>query len=210
MTKNRIFLLCFVCSLSLCACDDDDDAVPSANHGVSGSKALNTLSQEEVDRICEDNRERAAALAASSPVIRDSLQLGCTILGLASTLNGGTKAECESNRDECIQSLSRFVGDAGPAPQGQNAISLPCPSAVTLAQCDASVSDLDACTNARLTAYQNIIQEASSAMNAISCNNAGQAFDAGIFTPTGELNIQFEPTDACTSLFQQCPLAVLF
>ncbi len=210
MSGNRIFILCFVFCLSLCACDDDDDAVPSANHGVSGSKALNTLSQEEVDRICEDNRERAAAVTASSPLLRDSLQIGCTIVGLASTLNSGTKAACESARDQCIQSLSRFAGDAGNAPQSLNAIALPCPPAVTLAQCNATVSDFNACTNARLTAYQNVIQEASSAMNAISCDSAGQPFDAGVFTPTGELDIRIQPPEACTSLLQQCPGAVLF
>lgn len=210
MNENRVFLLCFVIFLSLGACDDDDDAIPSSNHGVLGSKELSTLTQEEVDSICADNRERAAALTASSPLIRDSLRISCTIAGLASTLNGGTKTECESTRDQCIQSFSSFAGDSGVTPQGQNIIELPCPPAVTLTQCNASVADFDACTNARLTDYKNAIQEVAAAMDDISCNNAGQPFDTGVFTPTGDLNIRIQQTETCNSLLQQCPGAALF
>ena len=119
--------------MSLCACGDDDDSVPSVNHGISGSKELNTLTQEEIDRICKDNRERAARLTDSSSVMRDSLQLGCTIVGLASTVNRGTKAECESNRDQCIQRLNRITDDSNPPPRNRYAIELPCPPAMTRA-----------------------------------------------------------------------------
>jgi hypothetical protein len=209
MTEYRVFLICFIISLSLYACGDDDNSFTSANHGVSGDKELNTLTQEEVDQICEDNRERAADLTASSPVIRDSLQLGCTIVGLATTLNNGTKAQCESTKDDCIQTLNRFIGDAGPVSQIQNTIALPCPPAITLAQCDALVADLDACTNERLTAYRNALREADSAMNSISCNNAGQPFDTSVFDMSGQLDIQIQLPEACTELLRQCPGAVL-
>lgn len=210
MTENRILLLCFICFLSFGACDDDDDGIPPATHGVSGGKELNTLTQEEVNQICEDDRNRTVETIDSSTLMSDPVRIGCTIAGLVYSANGGTKTECESARDQCIQRLNRFVADAGPAPPVETMVELPCPPVETLARCNASVSDFDACTNARLTAYQNALNEATAAANEISCNNAGQPFESDVFTATGEFNIRIQLPEACTSLVQQCPGTIAF
>ncbi|MBN1654363.1 MAG: hypothetical protein JXA30_11390 [Deltaproteobacteria bacterium] len=211
MTEKRIVLFCYMGVMILGACDGDDkNAASSPNHGVSGRKPLSSLTQEEIDEICEDNRERAGTLLASSPVIRDTPRVICTIAGLAFTINGGTKAECETTRNRCLETADRIVGDAGPALENALDIGLFCPTAASLAQCDVDVSLVDACTDARIAAYQRVIQETASLMNAISCDNAGQPFDAGVFIETGRTEIRIEPPNECSSLIQQCPGASLF
>jgi hypothetical protein len=207
MTKALVFVGC-VAMIVATACGSESQIVdPGTNHGVASDKEISSLTQGDLDKICQDVQTRVSAVVTSAFSGENIARTFCTVTGLLYTVNNGTVAQCETRRDQCIQNLRTWFGDAGATSTDAGTTATSCPSTANFTQCDALVSEVDACTDAQVAAYQS----ASATINAISCDNAGKPIDAGVFG-TSTLITSFTPDAgfACNSLYQKCPSAALF
>jgi len=193
MANNLVKIVCLLSILAPLGCGGDDD------NGPSSSKQLNTLNQQEIDSLCKNNVDRIMALYDDPGYRQAYTNITCTQIGL---VRASTKEQCETARDQCITTLQRMA-DAGVFDIDLNTST--CPTASTLNACDVTVGELNRCTAAALGYYQDEANAFIRTASAITCDLAGQPFDAGTTGVITDSDAVTADIPECADLYEKCP-----
>lgn len=172
--------------LALAGCGDDGEGSGggSVTTGLPEDKMLADVTAAEAQDVCES----LAASSANAISEADLARLPCTIAALSSPANlmsdgmGGVtvdRAACEESVSSCLEAAPE------PAPSDD------CDAGTlmaSLADCDATAAELEACLNASLPQIRSLLAQ-------INCN-----VDLNAGPPSG-----FEEPAACKALDMKCP-----
>lgn len=225
---NKIKLVLGVLVLAcvgLTGCSSDSDG-PS--HGVSQSKQLNNLTQPEIDKICEDIDSRMSdAYKRLSPEnfgsAMDDEGIICTAQAVGITqMMEGTTDDCENRKQECLDDFDQWddseqeQDDMSSDEYEDDDVTVECSTTDELAECEATVGEIDACFNAILSEMKKVANqledardEIEAALKKISCNNLdvdleemeSSSFDSSDIDDIPEL----EDIPECQKVNEQCP-----
>lgn len=191
-------------SIGLTGCSSGDGG--GASHGVSPSKTLNSLSQQEIDKICDSIERQMKSSAESAQSLMDNADFMCTMRAVGTALiTQGTTADCESEKQDCLEQTqemeSETYSDDSSSDEDDSGIN--CVTTDDVSECEATVGDIDACFNTLFSEMSNAIKQAKSAMSKISCNNLDDENmsmeDMDIDEP------EMEDVPECQALFDECP-----
>ena len=140
MIKN--YLAFFTCLFALVNCGGDDS---SNGSGVSKSKKINEVTNEEAKQLCQSYSSDFADIAKSS----------CTFEGL---MVSSTKDACEQIKSACIAQINQG-SDAGADASG---VECDGTDMTDMANCTTTVGDFESCMNSLV-----------SFMKGLSCSSAG-------------------------------------
>jgi hypothetical protein len=174
---------------------------------VSNDKQLSALTQEELDKICKNYDDQITSeITPLIPTDESTIRAYCTALGLMSTMSGGTKAACESSRDQCVVASSSDAGVTGA--QDAGASTSGCWKIGDFAGCTATVTELNACNTASINAYKESIEGMKATWGSLTCDNAGQPLDPSVLNELTNQNTS-ENADAgipeCDVVDKKCP-----
>jgi len=166
-----LFSLAFCFALGCDSGDDDDGGTVKAGTVELGSDEaeVSTLGADDVAAVCDKYEEAGAEVA---------LKLGCGILG-SFALMEGSKEDCEAAVDACM---------AG-AEEGESECLI---NEDKLADCTATIGEIEACMNATL----KVTEEAA---NAVSC-----ALPTDLTTGGGEGG-EAQTIASCDTVKEKCP-----
>jgi hypothetical protein len=176
------------------------------SHGVSESNKVDSLNQKQIDAICTDFQKRVTD--AWDPIINlaQDGDLRCTIQALAMTeLTGGNSTDCQSAKQRCTEALSQTA--QRPENNSNNntvgAFTPNCGTPSTYAACEATVADIDACTNSFIKAINENVDNIQSAINSISCNNVGK--EGEIINTILSSQPRIPNVSQCQTIENKCP-----
>jgi hypothetical protein len=169
-----------------CGEDSSGSAPPSARFstGLAPERAVSDLSVAESKQTCE--QFKAAGNQRLSPdVLRNGF---CEAFAMAAT---SSRDECESQKSSCVADGDQ--GIAGQLDDGFTGASLDCEQAeANLAQCNATVGELETCLNDVFDSVLDLFAQ-------FSCDKAGSM--SGPSLPS----LQPEPPARCVRLQDTCP-----
>lgn len=165
---------------------DDDDSSGEFSTGINPSTLLSDVTAEQKAAACEKVSTTFEANFSEEKVVRTI----CTILG---AIGADTKADCETQRDACIDQAANGTGEAAGAADD---IDPDCDGSADLSQCDGTVGELETCFNDRL-------DQISALLNSFSCDDAAEIDESAL----GELDGMEQPA-SCAAV--QCAGDALF
>jgi hypothetical protein len=209
MLKRLLLVIGSLGLMTVAACGGDDDDSSSgtgSTPGVSGDKQLGALTQDDLDKICKNiEAQYNSVIKPIMPTDESITKATCTAMGLMATMAGGTKATCETSRDQCITQYSSV--NTGAADAGTSTTT--CWKVSDFAGCTATVKELEACNTASINAGKKAIDDMKTLWGGLTCDNAGKPLDQSILN---ELNNQStsESSDAgtiaeCDVVNKKCP-----
>jgi phage terminase Nu1 subunit (DNA packaging protein) len=176
-----------------------------ASHGVSSSKKLNTLTQQEIDKICENIDSRMSSAADSIGSIGDDNDFMCTMEAVAMTVaTGGTTADCESAKETCLEEYEEWDQESeSDWEDSSSSEEIPCRTTEEVADCEATVGEIDACFDAYISEMKKAANEAKAVIEKISCSNL--EVDIAGLQEMGSDIPDMEDIPACQKVEEQCP-----
>ncbi len=173
------------------------------SHGVSPSKKLNTLTQQEIDEICENIESRMTSVSDSISSLEADDDLMCTAEAIFTTqMMDGTTADCESVKQQCLEeSQQRKREEDRDESSGDEEI--PCRTMEELADCEATVGDIDDCFNAYISEMTKAVKQAKAEIDKISCSNL--EVDLERLEDMASDIPDMEDIPACQAVDEQCP-----
>lgn len=220
---NKIKLILGVLTsacIGLIGCSSDSNG-PS--HGVSSSKQLNSLTQTEIDKICEDIDSRMSDAYDQLSIddfgsMMDDKDFICTsqAVGITQMMNGSTD-DCESQKQQCIDDFEQADewDDSSSDEYEDDDVFVECRTQDELTNCEATVGDIDACFNAMISEiskvagqFEDVKDEIEAALKKISCSNLD--FDMSdmenMSFDTSDIEIpDLEEIPECKKVDEQCP-----
>lgn len=171
-----------------CGGDDGDSSGGDVSTGLAANKLLSDVTAEEAASACENLNSAIESNLSPQKLIRAA----CTLMGAALA---DTKADCETQRDACIDQANDGGGPA--AEIGGAADELECDGTADLGECEGTVGELEACLN-------DSLDQISTFFESFSCDDAAEITEESL----GEGLFDFEPPASCAAV--QCADDALF
>lgn len=168
----RMKALCLgsVLGLAVLGCGDDD----GGGSGVAGSKRINALTASEFRRVCQNVQQDFDRIGKA---LSEAL---CTAEGYAAADTQGDPSACEDTRKDCLEE---------PADTGDFELDCDDPPQEVEDDCDATVAEFEACTEAYARAVQNWAED-------LTCESDAEDFESEPDLP-----------EACKKLDDACGFA---
>ena len=209
MRSTISLLILSLCVVALAACGSDDKKSSSGggagggggggavdiDTGLEGSAAMNSFSAAEIQAACDKALAQAEAAADAVMVeyADDLKEGGCTMAGMmaAAFAPAGTDATaaCEEARTACMSAPAE--GEEEPEEEDT--------CAGDLADCTATVDEVEACVSDQISADLASIKPMATAMAAMSCDDAGEPGEMG------EEPAETPDPASCTAIKDKCP-----
>jgi hypothetical protein len=171
-----------------CGGDDDDGSAGDVSTGLAANKLLSDVTAAEAATACENLQEAFDARFDEDKLVRAF----CTLFAAALA---DTKADCETQRDACIDQAAdgEGVGAQAAGPVGPPE----CNANADLSECEGTVGELETCMNDGL-------DQISALLDGFSCDDAATVTQESI----EEMDVDFEPPASCANV--QCADDALF
>lgn len=161
-----------------CGGDDGDSSGGDLSTGLSKSKLLSDVTEAEAQSACESLADGFEAKLDEEKLVRSF----CTLFG---AIAADTKAECETQRDTCIDQANDGQGIGA---QASGMVEAPdCAGSESLLECTGTVGDLETCAN-------DMIDQILGLLDSFSCDDAAEIDE----TSTEGLG-DFEQPASCTA-----------
>jgi len=172
-----------------CGGDDDDSSGGDVTTGLAANKLLSDVTAEEAASACESLQSAFEARFDEDKLVRAF----CTLFGAALA---DTKAECETQRDDCIEQASNGQGAGA---QAEGVVSAPeCDGSADLSACEGTVGELETCLSDGL-------DQISALLDGFSCDDAATIDQESL---EGMEGFNFEPPASCAAV--ECADDALF
>jgi len=135
----------------------DGDGGGDVSTGIAPNKLLSEVTTDEAAQACERLSAGFDARLSQATLIRTI----CTIAGAAVA---DTPEDCETARDQCIETADDPNAPVGEAFDTEE-IKFECAEDFDLTQCTSTVGELETCFN-------ELLDQISSALNGVTCDDA--------------------------------------
>jgi hypothetical protein len=162
-----------------CGGDDDDSSSGDVSTGLAESKLLSDVTAAEAQSACENLASGFEASLSEERLVRAF----CTLFG---AIAADTTAECETQRDTCIDQAANGQGIGA---QASGMIEPPdCEGSESLSECQGTVGELETCAN-------DMIDQVTGLLDSFSCADAA-TIDESSTEGLGD----FQQPASCTAL----------
>lgn len=158
---------------------DDDDGGGHVSTGIAPNKLLSDVTEQEATQACERLAAGFDARLSRDTLVRST----CTIAGAALA---DTPEECETLRDDCIESANDPSSAEGEA-LDVDEIDFECDDTSDLTECTSTVGELETCFN-------DLLDQIGSVLDSITCADAASVAEDDI---EGTLDSSFQPPASC-------------
>jgi hypothetical protein len=168
-----------------CGGSNSSDGGSSFSSSVPGSATIGSLSDSDKQKLCND----LAAYVSSSTFKSGEVKASCSFAGVVGAAlatdqtDAGVQAACKKSYDDCAAQITSAPVDA----------SMCMPPGAT---CTATVSELTACLNADVAAFNSIDVPSCASLTVASLNN--------MTTDPGSTSQPMQPA-ACATFQMKCP-----